>query len=711
MRFSFAAACVVWAAMVSGAAGGTVGEALDRAGGNRPQLEKALACVPGPQREGMEFLIANMPDRDLTSLSAEFLIENVSVAYEAFAKSPWAGQVSKELFLNDVLPYVNLNERRDNWRKDFTTRFGPLVKDCRTISQAAASLNAKIFAELKVRYSTERPKPDQSPYESTAVGKASCTGLAILLVDACRAVGIPARVAGAPAWADGSGNHTWVEVWDGRWHFTGAGEPAGEKLDDAWFVARASQAKKDHPMHALYAASFRRTGIHFPLGWDPAATYVPAVNVTERYATPVATTAPAAAPKAWPAWAQLTEKEQAWADSTRGKVVAAWLTEYFKADPAQGEPAAPLGGNDRETDALLKDNTAAIRKLAWQAYASGWVRNELEGDFKADRVTWQTYTSPYTCRPVGKKPANGWPMFIVMHGGGSVPKEFHDMAWKKMQTYYNDQPVEGYLYLALRAPNETWNGFYDTYSVELAQKLIRQMVVQGEVDPNKVYLMGYSHGGYGTFYQGVRIPDRFAAIHASAAAPTERRLLARNQRNTVFSAMIGEQDTMYGRIVECRWFDKVAKELRGGRTDIYPIRVMFLPGGHGGLPDRDMMRPMYDALRTPVPRHVTWEQANSCSLNWLATTRPGDAFVDAVCQNNAVVITAERASELTVLLDERLIDFAKPVTVTANGLSTTHTLSPSIRVLCQTLKQRGDPEFMFTARVSVTLPPPATKPK
>ncbi len=229
MKLSYAAVCVIWAAAVSAAVGEsaataparTVGQAMEKAGANRAQLEKALAGVSGVQREGMEFLIANMPDRDLTSLSGEFLVENVSVAYEAFAKSPWAGQVSKELFLNDVLPYVNLNERRDNWRKDFAARFAPLVKDCRTISQAAAVLNGKIFVELKVRYSTDRPKPDQSPYESTAVGKASCTGLAILLVDACRAVGIPARVAGAPAWADGSGNHTWVEVWDGRWHFTG----------------------------------------------------------------------------------------------------------------------------------------------------------------------------------------------------------------------------------------------------------------------------------------------------------------------------------------------------------------------------------------------------------------------------------------------------------------------------------------------------------
>lgn len=38
-----------------------------------------------------------------------------------------------------------------------------------------------------------------SPGQTLAAGYASCTGLSIFLADACRAVGIPARVAGAAA--------------------------------------------------------------------------------------------------------------------------------------------------------------------------------------------------------------------------------------------------------------------------------------------------------------------------------------------------------------------------------------------------------------------------------------------------------------------------------------------------------------------------------
>ena len=82
--------------------------------------------------------------------------------------------------------------------------------------------------------------------------------------------------------------------------------------------------------------------------------------------------------------------------------------------------------------------------------------------------------------------------------------------------------MPGYLYVALRAPNDTWNGFYDDYVYPLVVNLINQMLLYAEADPDKIFIMGYSHGGYGAFAIGPKMPDRFAAIHASAAAPTAR---------------------------------------------------------------------------------------------------------------------------------------------------------------------------------------------
>jgi hypothetical protein len=227
-----------------------------------------------------------MPDSDLTTLKAEFLLTNVALAYKARKEVPWGKGIPEELFLNDVLPYANVDEKRDPWRQQFYDLCMPLVKDCKTPTEAVQKLNAELFKTLKLGYSTQRKAANQSPKESIEQGKASCTGLSIVLSDAARAVCIPARLVGTPLWADKRGNHTWVEVWDKGWHFTGACEPDPSGLDRGWFVGAAAQAKKDVPEHAIYATSFKKTTTHFPLVWARGNKDVPAENVTDRYAKP-----------------------------------------------------------------------------------------------------------------------------------------------------------------------------------------------------------------------------------------------------------------------------------------------------------------------------------------------------------------------------------------------------------------------------------------
>lgn len=256
---------------------------LEKAGDNADQIKQALDHIRSEHREGMEFLLNYMPEHDLNVLSSDFLLENVQFAYKAWESSPWKDQISKDVFLNTILPYASINERRDKWRKSFYERFKPLIEGIDSPGLAAATLNQKIFPLLKVKYSTKRKKADQSPFESMESGLASCTGLSILLIDACRAVGIPARFVGTPLWSDRSGNHSWVEVYDQGWHFTGAAEPAGDALDKAWFIGRAAKAQSDSQRHAIYAVSFRHTPQPFPMVWKRGADFVHAVNVTDRY--------------------------------------------------------------------------------------------------------------------------------------------------------------------------------------------------------------------------------------------------------------------------------------------------------------------------------------------------------------------------------------------------------------------------------------------
>lgn len=259
-----------------------IDQTMNVAGDNAKELTKALKEAPADQKKAVAFLISYMPERDAKSLSADFLLENVQYAYKARAEFPWAKEVPDSVFLNDVVAYANLNENRESWRKDFYERFKKYVAPCKTMREAIDSVNKNVRDELLVDYNTKREKPDQAPYESMRQHMASCSGLSILLTDAFRAVGIPSRVAGTPAWHDDRGNHNWNEVWiDGQWRFTEY--YPSDDLDQSWFLTDAGKAIKEDVRKAIYAASFKPTGCYFPLVWDEDIRYVHAENVTDRY--------------------------------------------------------------------------------------------------------------------------------------------------------------------------------------------------------------------------------------------------------------------------------------------------------------------------------------------------------------------------------------------------------------------------------------------
>ena len=87
--------------------------ALEQAGDNRAQLVQALEQAPEPQKPGMRFLIENMPDGDLQSLNAEFLLENSELTWKALNESAWKDSVPEDVVFDSLLPYANINERRD----------------------------------------------------------------------------------------------------------------------------------------------------------------------------------------------------------------------------------------------------------------------------------------------------------------------------------------------------------------------------------------------------------------------------------------------------------------------------------------------------------------------------------------------------------------------------------------------------------------------
>jgi hypothetical protein len=275
--------------------------AVDQAGANRANLLAGYKRLPKQERPALSFLLANMPLHDRQTLSGTFLANDVALAYKAVRDRPWHSHIPQQVFMQYVLPYANLDEKRDNWRQQLWPICRRLVAGCHSASAAALAINKQLFHLLNVSYNArKRPIPNESPTQSMASHYDSCSGLSILLCDACRSVGVPARVVGTPMWAmppndpngDNAGNHTWVEIWDGQWHVMGSDEVS--PLDKHWFLPMAARAYPSrHVMidgiyaHRVYAACFRRKaltpGNWWPMVWNLADRSVYADDVSADY--------------------------------------------------------------------------------------------------------------------------------------------------------------------------------------------------------------------------------------------------------------------------------------------------------------------------------------------------------------------------------------------------------------------------------------------
>ncbi len=266
-------------------------KALDESN-RRDEVFELLKTTPVEQQRDMAYLIINMYVEDLRTMDLALLKENVEYATLARNKYEWAKSLPEDVYQQDVLPYHVVDEVRDSWRKELYEMFSPAVDTCKTMYDAICAVNANIPRLTGVDYNTKREKTNQSPRESMRQGMASCTGLAILLVDAYRAVGIPARFAGTASWHDNRGNHSWTEVWlDGQWRVTEYYFPS--QLDHLWFMPDASKASVDNRTYAIYATRFGNDAKDwFPMVWaddsdegsiEELPKWVGAENVTQHY--------------------------------------------------------------------------------------------------------------------------------------------------------------------------------------------------------------------------------------------------------------------------------------------------------------------------------------------------------------------------------------------------------------------------------------------
>ena len=712
-----------------------LGESLTMSGDNRVQIETAMAKAPVDQHTAMTWLIEHMPAEDLKSLDAAYLLENVDLAYRAWKESPWHDQVPEQVFLEAILPHASVNERRDAWRKPFNELCAPFVVNADSPAAAAAMLNNVVFPKVGVKYSTKRPKADQSPFESMDAGMASCTGLSVLLVDACRSVGVPARFVGTPLWTDGSGNHSWVEIWhDGDWHFTGAAEPTGDALNKAWFTSQASGAIEGDPEHAIFAATWRDVPSHFPMSWRPDDMTVGGIDVTHRYvggdlAVPdgsarlrIRVIDEEGARRSLPVRVMNDAGETFFEGMSRDErfdtndhlhgVVPRDEAMHIVCDgTVQGVSVAEdqrlVTLRVPRDQALSKSRADEIRERAVTTWANR-ERDAAETALAAGEVTRDGTSMKFTWRVHGERPQTGRSMYISLHGGGGTTSDVNDSQWANQGKMYGDLK-EG-VYVAPRAPSDTWNLWHRDHIDGLLDELIETMVLTKDVDPDRVYLMGYSAGGDGVYQLAPRMADRFAAASAMAGHPNET--VPDGLRNVPFTIHMGGDDGAYRRNdVARQWKKKLARaQLHdpGGFThhvEIHEGMGHWMKGRDAAAIDW-----MSEHVRRDRPERIVWKQDDVVGdrYYWLKVDDPvqGDRKVIEVGGQAITIVEPGAPGTLRIRLDDELVDMNRPVRVqTVEGIQLFGDIVPrQRRMIEQTLAERGDPRGVYLGEIVIELP-------
>ncbi len=304
----------------------------------------------------------------------------------------------------------------------------------------------------------------------------------------------------------------------------------------------------------------------------------------------------------------------------------------------------------------------------------------------------------------GETPADGRSLWISLHGGGGTTPEVNDQQWRNQMRLY--RPSEG-VYVAPRSPLEAWDMWCQQPIDSMYRVLIRAMIAHYDVNPDKVYILGYSAGGDGVWRMAPRMADHWAAASMMAGHPGDVRL--ENLLNTPFMIWCGANDAAYNRNRLDRERGLQMDSLQRTSPDGY-IHETHIMEGKGHWMDREdaaALPWMAKFKRQAWPKHIIWQQEAvfRSTFYWLAAPREElsrGKRVDVVVEGNTINISRLDYSELTLYLSDELVNLKKPVTVKLRGKKVFKgKLKPSLDTYRQTLYERQDPRFAAPCKITV----------
>lgn len=349
--------------------------------------------------------------------------------------------------------------------------------------------------------------------------------------------------------------------------------------------------------------------------------------------------------------------------------------------------------------------------LVGERLKKDWVKltkSRLGLYYRQRTLTHNGVTMPLWWVTYGEKPADGYSLFISLHGGGGTTQETNNQQWENQKYLYRPQQA---VYVAPRAPWNLWDMWCHEGIAPLYEQLIQMCVAFEGVNPDKVYLMGYSAGGDGVWRMAPRMADSWAAASMMAGHPGDVSLL--NLRNTPFMIWCGEHDAAYNRntLAAQRGLQMDSLQQHDPLGYVHQTHIIKGVGHWMNRVDSAAVPWMAKFRRNPYPKKIVWQQAEVVKpyFYWLgvppAELAPGK-MLRAYIQGNCVHITQCDYTTLTLYLNDELVDLDKFVTVKyGKRVLFKGRLKRKESTMRQTLFERNDWSYMFPTSVTVTMKP------
>ncbi len=494
----------------------------------------------------------------------------------------------------------------------------------------------------------------------------------------------------------------------------------GAALDDAWFTGRTASAVPGDQRYGIYAVIWRSSEQRFPVsfrqGWPSPSR---AIDVTRRDLQ--------LAPETKEGFGRLrvVVRENEIYVISAGETSRRTLLQPdeplielrlgVEARSADGGEDKPLVGLQAHLEVhglsgvesaifadtpLSEEQARRAGEMLWEAQVrqTRETRSEI---FASRELEYEGYRMPFWYTVYGERPQEGRSLYLSLHGGGGTHPSVNDGQWENQKRLY--RPEEG-VYLAPRAPTDTWNLWHQPHIDAIFDRLLADLYVFGDVNPDRVYLMGYSAGGDGVYQLAPRMSDRFAAAAMMAGHPNDARI--EGLRNIPFTLHMGADDSAYGRNRVAREWKRDLAELRKADPAGYSHWVEIYEGKGHWMNGADAAAVPWMAAheRDLRPDRIVWVQhaVPHQRYYWLFVENPrlGTEIV-VEREGQAIEIESwEPEGELAIRLDDTMLNLDKPVVVRHGEQELFRGDVPrTIAVLARTLKEREDPRGLFPAEI------------